>query len=436
MCRKGILPALHKLANSRFLCSFYGRASCTLGDELPPAGTHPASAVECKLASKAGRLPNAGCSSGDDKSTIPAQYQLGTPASSPSPVQKSCLSGASTIDGPKDVASSSLPSALPSNSVSDCRANSGHLERRQVMHATDACASEHLPVAVDPSSFKRSVCLGTGGFGRVWQAECQDLAGDVALKMLRRKASDCTELLADEMGAHYSLRHPNIVTCLGAVVNTDGHLVGVALENMQGGSLASLMRQHPDGLPLATCIRLGLDIAHGLCHCHSQGVVHGDIKPDNLLLTGGGLPCAKLADFGIALQAGKRGYVNDGGARGTPNYWAPELAREGQVIWAAIDVWALGAVLYKMATGSPPFHSWKFTEIKKTLELDPSCACPPLTPAPPGSDAAQFAKYMELVSRCCEVDPRQRADSVLAFLWLTDLMEAHAAGQASATQLP
>ncbi|KAK9830501.1 hypothetical protein WJX72_012107 [[Myrmecia] bisecta] len=100
------------------------------------------------------------------------------------------------------------------------------------------------PVPVFPESgFRRSTVLGFGGFGRVWLTESAALGSSVGLKKMRRSARDCTHLLAEEICAHFSLRHPNIVACHGAVVDTEGHLVGVVLESMEGGSLASLLRR-------------------------------------------------------------------------------------------------------------------------------------------------------------------------------------------------
>ncbi|KAK9807027.1 hypothetical protein WJX72_011053 [[Myrmecia] bisecta] len=278
------------------------------------------------------------------------------------------------------------------------------------------------------SALQRSICLGCGSFGRIWQAECLGVAGSVAVKMLRRGASDCTESLVAEICAHFSLRHPNIVSCLGAVVDTHGNLVGVALEHMQGGSLASLLRQHANGLPQATCLQLGLNIASALCFSHGNNIVHGDVKPDNLLLTAGDQPRAKLSDFGMALRSSEGGYMlNAEPGRGTPYYWAPELVSGDEQMRAAIDMWALGIVLYEMATGPPPpLYRRSIEVIIETLQSEPSKARPPSTAAPPGWDPAQFAEYMDLVSRCCEINPDARASSSLAGCWLAELLEAPA----------
>ncbi|KAK9806811.1 hypothetical protein WJX72_003566 [[Myrmecia] bisecta] len=290
--------------------------------------------------------------------------------------------------------------------------------------------------AIPESAFQPSLYLGHGAFGRVWLADCPALGCSAAVKKMRRSAWGSIGLLADEICAQYSLRHPNIVACL-AVVDSQGQLVGMALENMAGGSLALLLRHFPSGLPLAICIQLGLQIAEALSFSHRNGIVHSDLKPENVLLEGN-MRLAKLADFGLALKEHEDGSLWDAEAgRGTPNYWAPELAGGDALIGSAVDLWALGMVLFEMATGHTPFDGFSEPQICQALVSSGASATLLATPAPPGTDAGLHAYYMELVSRCCEVDPDCRPSAHVAVMWLTELVQcSHLTVALSSTTLP
>ena len=119
---------------------------------------------------------------------------------------------------------------------------------------------------------------------------------------------------------------------------------------MAGGSLAERLAAAPERrLPVAEVLRAGEELADALAHVHAHGVVHRDVKPDNAWLAADG--SAALGDFGIALAPDEQGAA---GATGTPYYVAPEQAR-GERAGPAADLYALGATLYELLTGRPPF---------------------------------------------------------------------------------
>src|SRR5262249_22310768 len=128
----------------------------------------------------------------------------------------------------------------------------------------------------------------------------------------------------------------------------------ITLEYLEGGSLADKVRAHP--LPPAEAARLVEQLARGIAYAHQRGVVHRDLKPENVLLAQAGTP--NVTDFGPAKRVEGGGTLTaTGRAVGPPSYMGPEQAAGSKDVGPLADVYALGAVLYRLVTGRPPFQA-------------------------------------------------------------------------------
>jgi serine/threonine-protein kinase len=198
--------------------------------------------------------------------------------------------------------------------------------------------------------------LGAGGMGDVYLARDSRLARLVALKVLRPDLADAEWIAAfrHEALAASALNHPNIVTIF-EIGESEGTRF-IAAEYVEGVSLRERLKQGP--IALRELVAIALQIADGLATAHEAGVVHRDIKPDNVMLRADGL--VKIVDFGIATRTGAelpRPLVGangpDGIVIGTKGYMSPEQ-RDGLAVDPRTDVWSLGIVIHEMATGHVP----------------------------------------------------------------------------------
>ncbi|CAN5123322.1 hypothetical protein BH09ACT12_BH09ACT12_16430 [soil metagenome] len=187
--------------------------------------------------------------------------------------------------------------------------------------------------------------IGRGGMADVHRAHDTVLDRDVAVKLLRDVSSVDARRFDEEARLLATLDHPNIVALLDAGVTDERPWI--ALELIEGSTLSQLMSSGP--LDEQTVTRIGRDVADGLAHAHSFGVVHRDVKPSNVVLSADG--SAKLADFGIArLEDASSGITLTGHTVGTAAYLSPEQVR-GEPITGAGDVYALGLVLLEALSG-------------------------------------------------------------------------------------
>ncbi|MCB9703825.1 MAG: serine/threonine protein kinase [Myxococcales bacterium] len=223
--------------------------------------------------------------------------------------------------------------------------------------------------------------LGEGGMGRVYAAEHRFLRRQVALKMLRRDAQTSPEGVARfQQEAHLTSRigHPGIVEVLDAARLADGR-VFMVMERLEGESLEdAIARPGPAGPVLGWLAA----IADALAAAHAVGVVHRDLKPQNLFLARGpdGAIAPKILDFGIAKATDDPGVQTQAGALlGTPYYLAPERAL-GRPLDARADLYSLGVLLYEILTGDVPFVGATMMEVLghqiHTRPLDPRQAAP------------------------------------------------------------
>ncbi|HET6857206.1 MAG TPA: serine/threonine-protein kinase, partial [Streptomyces sp.] len=196
--------------------------------------------------------------------------------------------------------------------------------------------------------------IGAGGMATVYVAH--DLRHDrkVALKLMRPELSAVigAERFLAEIKLTANLQHPHILPLFDSG-EADGCLFYV-MPYVEGESLRQRLTREKQ-LPVTDAVRMATEVASALDYAHRRGVVHRDIKPENILLHDGR---ALVADFGIALAASKASgsrMTETGMSLGTPHYMSPEQAMGEREITARSDVYALGAMLYEMLTGDPPF---------------------------------------------------------------------------------
>ncbi|MEJ3651968.1 serine/threonine-protein kinase [Actinomycetes bacterium KLBMP 9759] len=218
-------------------------------------------------------------------------------------------------------------------------------------------AIDHQPQLV-AGRYRLLAKIGSGGMGTVWQASDQLLGRTVALKRVRLDVIDpvhvavTRERTMREARIAAALHHPNIVTIFDVVI--DNGEPWLVMEYVPARTLAEMLDEYTT-LPWADVAAIGAQISAALAAAHQAGIVHRDVKPNNILITRPG-PAAsvKLTDFGISHAAGTPAITSTGVLTGTPAYFAPETAQTGET-GPASDVYSLGATLYAATEGSPPF---------------------------------------------------------------------------------
>jgi serine/threonine-protein kinase len=243
--------------------------------------------------------------------------------------------------------------------------------------------------------------LGGGGMSVVWRAYDEVLDRYVAVKVLATGQTDRLwprERIRREAQAAARLSHPHVTAVhdYGESPDASGERVPfVVMELLAGQSLAQRMAGDP--VPPGDALRIAAEVATALAAAHAHGLVHCDIKPANIMLTPAG---AKVLDFGIAAAAGNQGGAGpDGLVVGTPAYLAPERFTRGEVS-PAVDVYALGLVLYRMLAGAPP---WPAESIMDRLEAHAS-----LPPEPLPATVPVPAEVAATCLRCLAKEPEER----------------------------
>jgi eukaryotic-like serine/threonine-protein kinase len=248
--------------------------------------------------------------------------------------------------------------------------------------------------------------LGHGGMGVVYRARHIRLNRSIAVKMLLNgvhASSESRERFLREAKAVAGLRHPSIVQ-----VHDMGDLNGqpyFTMEFVEGGTLAQKLAGTPQASRHAASL---LEIlADAVQAAHQNGIVHRDLKPANILLTADGAP--KISDFGLARRLdGEAGLTWTGATLGTPSYMAPEQA-EGRpiLLGPAVDIYALGAILYELLTGRPPFRAESAAlTVRQVLCQDAE---------PPSRLNGKVPRDLEVIClKCLRRDPQLRYASAAA----------------------
>jgi pimeloyl-ACP methyl ester carboxylesterase len=272
--------------------------------------------------------------------------------------------------------------------------------------------------------------IGAGGMGEVYRARDMRLGRDVAVKVLPSHLSESAEARARferEARVVSGLNHPHI--CVLHDLGRENGIDYLVMELVEGETLAQRIARGP--LPTAEVQRLGAEIADALDRAHRAGVVHRDLKPSNVMLSKSG---AKLMDFGLARESQRAGVLNTaasgpgamsqsptvatpltgaGAFVGTSQYMAPEQL-EGREADARSDLWAMGCVLYEMATGRHAYEGPTPASLISSIMKDEPRPMLQLAPhTPPGLE--------RVIRACLAKDPEQRwqsaRDLALALRW-------------------
>jgi eukaryotic-like serine/threonine-protein kinase len=244
--------------------------------------------------------------------------------------------------------------------------------------------------------------VGRGGMSSVFRARDRLLERRVALKILHDSHladSDLTERFRQEARSVAQLSHPNIVTVIDRG-ESDGRMF-IVFEYIEGEDLKALI-ERTGPLPVRRALEYAIEIARALAFAHAHGIVHRDVKPQNVLLNGDG--GAKVTDFGIARAVDVEGVTRTGTILGTSSYIAPEQASGGQVD-ACTDVYALGVVLFELLTGKIPFEGENFVAIAMRHVHEPAPSVLDRRPDVP-------LRVAQAVERAMAKDPADRFASM------------------------
>lgn len=223
----------------------------------------------------------------------------------------------------------------------------------------------------------------------------------VAVKVMRQPDEDDTvatsleKQFTAEVTLLFRLRHPNIIDFVAACKKPP--VFCIITEYLPGGSLRTyLHKQEPHSLPLKLILKIALDIARGMKYLHSQGIMHRDLKSENLLL--GDDMCVKVADFGVSCLESQCDTMR--GFMGTYRWMAPEMIKE-KPYTRKVDVYSFGIVLWELLTALIPFQ--EMTPVQAAFAVSQKNARPPLPTACPTA-------FVHLIKRCWATNPGKRPD--------------------------
>jgi serine/threonine-protein kinase len=266
------------------------------------------------------------------------------------------------------------------------------------------------PGDVLSNKFRVERVLGVGGMGVVVAATHLQLGQLVALKFMLKQALQFADNVARferEARAAVRLRSDHVakVTDVGRLDDGAPYMV---MEFLEGEDLDRYMRRYGP-LPIQTAVDFLLQASEAIAEAHSLGIVHRDLKPKNLFLTQrlNGEPLVKVLDFGVSKVAGadELSLTQTTQVLGSPSYMSPEQLRASRDVDGRTDIWALGAILYELLTGSVPFPATTLTQLTAMVVSDP--------PRPIESLRQDIPDEMrQIIMRCLEKKPEARFQTV------------------------
>ena len=280
------------------------------------------------------------------------------------------------------------------------------------------CAGCDEPVRLGKYEVRKRI--GEGGMGSVYLADHPELGRQVAIKTIQARGgrrSESLERFKREARALARLDHPGVVRIHD--VSTEGDLVFLVMEWVDGPTLSGRTSGGP--LPVGEAVRIARALADALAHAHAAGILHRDLKPSNVLLHASGQP--KVLDFGLArLDEDEPGLTRSGQVLGTPAYMAPEQVRETAAeVGRPADIYGLGAILYQMLAGRPPFTGpTAMAVLRRVGAGDP----------PPVEDSNPLVPpdLARVVRRAMASDPERRFPDMASFAAALDAVVPAAPG--------
>lgn len=244
--------------------------------------------------------------------------------------------------------------------------------------------------------------VGSGGMAAVYKGQDLVLGRLVAIKVLHQGLTGDEEFLArfqKEAHAAANLSHPNIVTVHD--IGQDDHLQFIVMEYVEGQTLKRLIRQYGERgevMPISRALDFAIQLCNGIGYAHRAGLVHCDVKPQNMLVTPDDR--IKVTDFGIARALSEASTQQEELVWGTPQYFSPEQAA-GRQATPASDVYSIGVIVFEMLTGTLPFHAESHTALAlKHLREEP--------PLVSDLNAAVPTPLVEIVEKVLAKEPSSR----------------------------
>jgi len=244
--------------------------------------------------------------------------------------------------------------------------------------------------------------VGEGGMGTVWRGHDVVLDREVAVKVMLHPDEAALTRFMREARVGAKLQHPGITTIHD--VDFDGNEVFIVMEFLDGSDLGSILSRHQGGLKAEQAVNYVIQACEALAAAHERGVVHRDLKPQNMFVVTG--ERLKICDFGVAKLVSQQ-ITKIGMGMGTPPYMAPEQFRDASSVDARADLYSLGCVLYALLTGLPPF-------LNKSLTLEEFLAhVARVTPEPPRASGPISRQLSDLTLGLLAKRPQDRPASAL-----------------------